>query len=246
MRAAIMACTVWGIPGAPSAPDSSSMRTVSSRKSGLPSVVSSTAARRSALSGAGAPQLRASTRVSLSPRGSASSSIALARTLPPPHPGRPSSRSLRARQRIRIGTSRTLPARCSTRSSISSSAQWRSSNTSTSGCTEASSVAHVRAAQAISVGGAVTSHRVEHPGGEAEQVGDRLVAAAGPELLGRSLHRVVVGDPGRGLHHLGQRPVGDALAVREGSVRRGPWRARRPPRTRARAATSRPRARRRR
>src|SRR5262249_61080756 len=31
----------------------------------------------------------------------------------------------------------------------------------------------------------------------------------------RRLHRVVVRDPGSGLDHLGERPVGDAFAVRE-------------------------------
>ena len=59
---------------------------------------------------------------------------------------------------------------------------------------------------------------VHHAGGEAEQLGDRLVAAALDELLARGLHRVVVRDPGRGLDHLRERPVRHALAVRERSA----------------------------
>ena len=54
---------------------------------------------------------------------------------------------------------------------------------------------------------------LEHAGGEAEQVGDRLVRAALAELLDRDLERVVVGDARRVLDHLGERPVRDALAV---------------------------------
>ena len=87
--------------------------------------------------------------------------------------------------------------------------------------------------------------RLEHADGEREQVGDRVVAALGAQLRDRLLDRVVVRDPGRDLDHLGERPVGDALAVgkraagedaRALDARRG---------TRARAGSSRPRARRR-
>src|SRR5262249_39619832 len=44
---------------------------------------------------------------------------------------------------------------------------------------------------------------------------DGLVLARGPELLLRLVERIVVGDPGRRLHHLGERPVRDAFAVRQ-------------------------------
>src|SRR5439155_835182 len=74
--------------------------------------------------------------VSSSDRG-ASATVA-AFTLPPPHAGRRSSNSSRAVQRISIGTSRTQSARCSMKSSTPSSAQWMSSNISTSGCCSAS------------------------------------------------------------------------------------------------------------
>jgi hypothetical protein len=48
---------------------------------------------------------------------------------------------------------------------------------------------------------------------EAEQVGDGLSRARVSKLLDRDLERVVVGDVRGALDHLGQRPVGDALAV---------------------------------
>ena len=115
------------------------------------------------------------------------------------------------------GASRTHSARCSISSSSGSSAQWMSSKTSTSGCSSASCSAHSRTAHGISCGAPLALERVEHARGEPEQVGDGLVLAADPELL-RLLGRVVVGDAGRGLHHLGERPVGDALAVRQAAA----------------------------
>ena len=60
---------------------------------------------------------------------------------------------------------------------------------------------------------------LEHAGGEAEQVGDRLGRAALAQLLDRDVERVVVGDVGRALDHLGERPVRDALAVRKAAAR---------------------------
>ena len=62
---------------------------------------------------------------------------------------------------------------------------------------------------------ALALDRLHHARGEPEQLGDRLVAAALDQLLARGLHRVVVRDAGGGLDHLGERPVGDALAVRQ-------------------------------
>ena len=57
--------------------------------------------------------------------------------------------------------------------------------------------------------------RFHHSGREAEQLGDRFVAAALDQLLLGRLHRIVVRDPGGRLDHLGQRPVGHALPVRQ-------------------------------
>ena len=59
---------------------------------------------------------------------------------------------------------------------------------------------------------------LEHAGGEAEQVGDRLGRAALAQLLDRDVERVVVRDVGRALDHLGERPVRDALAVRKAAA----------------------------
>ena len=53
---------------------------------------------------------------------------------------------------------------------------------------------------------------VEHPGREAQQVGDGVRRARILELLERLVGRVVGRDPGRHLHHLGQREVGEPLA----------------------------------
>src|SRR5205814_10151877 len=55
--------------------------------------------------------------------------------------------------------------------------------------------------------------RLRHAGVEPEQVGDRLVLARLAQLLDGYLERIVVGDPGRRLDHLRERPVGDALTV---------------------------------
>ena len=62
---------------------------------------------------------------------------------------------------------------------------------------------------------ALAVNRFEHASGEPEQVGDRLCGAALAELLDGDVERVVVGDVRGALDHLGQGPVGDALAVRE-------------------------------
>ena len=200
-------------------PPSSSIRTVSSMKSGFPSVVSSTVVRCSSESSNDSPAASASRSSALSSRGSASSSIDVARTLPPPHVGRSVSRSARARQRISSGTSLIPLARCSTRSSIGSSAQWMSSNTRTRGCRSASSVAQVCAAQRDLRRRALSPDRVEHPRRKSEELAHGGVAAAEAELLRRRVERVVVGDPGCHLHHLRDGPVRDALAVREATAR---------------------------
>ena len=45
------------------------------------------------------------------------------------------------------------------------------------------------------LGAPLALDEVEHAGGEAEQVGDGVVAALRAQLADRLLHRVVVGDP---------------------------------------------------
>jgi hypothetical protein len=93
-----------------------------------------------------------------------------------------------------------------------------SSKTSTSGCSSASRCAHSRPAQAISCWLRSACTASSTPGGEAQQVGDDLVLAEFAQLLDRDVERVVVDDPGCALHHLGERPVGDALAVRQAAA----------------------------
>jgi hypothetical protein len=62
---------------------------------------------------------------------------------------------------------------------------------------------------------ALALHRLEHADRESQQICHRLVLARLTELFERLLERVVVGDPGRGLDHLGDRPVRHAFAVRQ-------------------------------
>ena len=62
---------------------------------------------------------------------------------------------------------------------------------------------------------ALAFDRLHDAGGEAEQFGDRLVAATLDQLLLCCLHWIVVRDSGGRLDHLGQRPVRHALSVRQ-------------------------------
>ena len=62
-------------------------------------------------------------------------------------------------------------------------------------------------------------NRLEHAGGETEQIGDGIGRAAVAKLFDRDIERIVVGDVGRALDHLGERPVRDALAVRKAAPR---------------------------
>ena len=201
-----------------SAPSSASIRTVSSTKSGLPSVFASSclplglgrACRRSAARRR-APRSR-------SGRAARARSRSRARGRRPSRDGCRAARAARARSRAAAPRAPRSP-RCSISSSSGSSAQWMSSKTSTSGCSCASRCAHSRAAQAISCWLRSACTASSTPGGEPEQVGDGLVLAEGAQLLDRDVERVVVDDPGRALDHLGQRPVGDALAVGQAAAR---------------------------
>ena len=164
-----------------------------------------------------------------------------------PSPG--GCRAARAARGRRSGAARRAPssARCSISSSSGSSAQWMSSKTSTSGCASASSARPTRAPPRRSPAGSRSASTASStPTASAEQVGDGLVAAARAQLLDRLLDRVVVGDPGRDLDHLGERPVGDALAVRQAAADEHGRALERRRRTRARAGSCRRRARRRR
>ena len=60
--------------------------------------------------------------------------------------------------------------------------------------------------------------RLEDAARQAEQVGHGLRGAAVAKLLDCDVERIVVGDVGRALDHLGQGPVGDALTVRQAAA----------------------------
>ena len=62
---------------------------------------------------------------------------------------------------------------------------------------------------------ALAVQRLHQPCGESEHVRDGVLGAALAQLLERLLEWIVVGDPRGGLDHLAERPVRDALAVRE-------------------------------
>ena len=228
MRAAISAWSVSGMRSRPSAAVARrACATVSSTKSGLPSVFSSSARalgrrqlvrRRAARRRA--PRSRGRERLELD-RG------ARGRGRRPSPGGRRAARAARGR---RSAAARRGRARRGARSA-------RAAAPRPSGCPRrrARAAARRRArpptrARPRRSPAALrsASTRLEHAGGEAEQVGDGVVAAAGAQLLDRLLHRVVVGDAGGDLDHLGERPVRDALAVRQRSGRRGSSRPRRP------------------
>ena len=179
-----------------SSPSSASIRTVSSTKSGLPSVLSSSVARGRAR-GARSPSSSASTQLLALVARSGSSSIAVARRRPPPQPGRTSSSSGRARQRIRSGASRTqvgevldqLEQRLLGPVDVLEDQHERLR-------AAASCSAHSRAAQAIScwLRSAWTASRTPDasPSRSATASSSQHVA----QLLERLVERVVVGDPG--------------------------------------------------
>ncbi len=174
---------MWGIP-AGSPPDSSSIRTVSSMNSGLPSVVPSTASRCSGDSSADSLSASASTRVALSSRGSASSSIAVARTLAAA-PGRALVEQVCAREAEDQQGNVLDPAR-----EVLDQVEHR-----LLGPVDVLEHEHER----LQVGElrrprlrrpgdlrrrALATDRVENAGRQREEIRDGLVAAAVPELLG--------------------------------------------------------------
>ena len=115
--------------------------------------------------------------------GSSRSDVAF--SFPPPQSGRTSSSSVRATQRKKIGALRERSATCSTRSTKTGSAHWRSSITTTCGRS---------AARAL-----------EQP------------AKRNARLLGHGRDDALGVDAERN-EHLDERPVGDALPVREAAA----------------------------
>ena len=98
-------------------------------------------------------------------------------------------------------------------SSSGSSPQWTSSKTSTSGLSAASCSAHARAAHVISCWLRSASTASSTPTASASRSATASSSQHSRIFSLRLVERVVVGDPGRRLHHLGERPVRDALAV---------------------------------
>ena len=242
--AAIRAWTVSGMRSGDAAPSSSaSMRIVSSTNSGLPPVFSISAATSSELRPV---PLRSVEIISSTSTGaSGSSSIEVARTRPPPQPGRTSRSSGRERQQeekrrlahpggemldqLEQGLLRPVDV-------------LEDEDERLHGCEAFGPFAHGPRDLLLA---ALALHRLEHARGEAEQVGDRLVLATDLQLLDGFRDGVVVRDPCRDLHHLGDRPVRDPLPV--GQRATGEDRSRPPPLpgTRARAGSFRRPARRR-
>ena len=234
MRAAMIAWSVSGMRFAVE-PPSSSIRVVSSTKSGLPSVFSSSMLRSSALSSWSASS--ASSSSSLSSGASGSSSIAVARSRPPPQPGRMSSSSGRARQRIISGrvldalgeVLEQLEQRLLRPVHVLEDEDQRLRVGELGGPL-------VRRPRDVLLA-ALRLDALEHADGEREQVGHGVVAAAGAQLRDRLLDGIVVCDPGRYLDHLGERPVRHALAVGKRAAAEDRSRPRRRRRTPARAGS---------
>ena len=113
-------------------PSSISIEISSSTNSGFPSAAS--AIRRSTSGSRDARPSNCSISLAASASVSGSRWIVVALSLPPPHIGRRSSSSARARHSRRIGASRDQSAMCSMRSRNVGSAQWMSSKTTTQRC----------------------------------------------------------------------------------------------------------------
>ena len=143
---------------------------------------------------------------------SGSRRIEVAFSLPPPHPGRASSSSGRAMHSTTIGASRERSLTCSIRSRNVGSAQWRSSNTTTSGRRRETLRRASGSPRRSSRSSRPSSHRVRAPGDTGhDQVRFRLTFELdGDHRCGRFRRAIQAGDVG---DDLGQRPVRDALAV---------------------------------
>ena len=131
IRAWRSAWIVGGTTISPSPPCSRTIASISSTYSGLPADATVIRSRRSPVSGASATSSSMSAEHSSGASGSSRRDVAL--SLPPAQPGRTSSSSVRAMQSRKIGASRDMSETCSTRSTNTGSAHWRSSITTTCG-----------------------------------------------------------------------------------------------------------------
>ena len=210
MRAAIIAWSVSGIRF-DAVPPSSSIRVVSSTKSGFPSVFSSNVFRSDGDSSRSASS--ASSSSSLSSGASGSSSIAAARRRPPPQLG-PDVEQLGAgeaenhQRRVLDALGQVLDQ---LQQRLLRPVDVLEDEDQRPRVGELGGPLARRPGDLLLA--ALGLDPLEHADGEREQVCDRVVAALGAQLRDRLLDRVVVRDPGRDLDHLGERPVRDALAV---------------------------------
>ena len=146
--------------------------------------------------------------------------------LPAPQVGRRSRNSGRAVQTINTRVSESTSARCSTRLSNAADAQCTSSTTSTvSWRRQSSEVSLPRVRQRLTdvLGVGCDNRGAGHR--KADRPRDRLEDVAlsvvddgsdgGPELLQRGVDGVGIENPGLGLRRLGERPIRDALPVRQ-------------------------------
>ena len=196
-------------------PSSTSMPSSSSMKSGLPSAAASTRSRAS--SSSSTRPSRFSTRRPHASVSSGSSRTEVALSFPPAQAGRRSRSSGREAQISRIGASRDQSDTCSTRSRKVGSAQWMSSNTTTSGCRRASASNSLRMAQAPSSRRPTPSRPTSCPESGGHDLGLGLACHERLERGSRLLHARVPA-PQPAAHRLGERPEGDALSVGEAAT----------------------------
>ena len=204
-----------GLPGArgswqarprrPPPGSSASMASICSTNSGFPSAARTMRVR--SAGSAGPSSISPSTRSSESSSLSGASETRLARGRGAAHDGLASKRSGRARQRSRIGAPLEKPRTYSSRSSSVESAQWMSSTATTRGREAASVSRSRRNAHAVSSG---------DPGSSLAPIAPRTRRAATSAALHvlQKLQEARLGIVSRDLaHDLGERQVGDSLAV---------------------------------
>ena len=190
-------------------------RTISSRKNGLPSARSRIRSRSPSPRSSMSSSSRTICSASAAPSGSSARLEALRR--PPAQPGRRAVSSGRLGQTNSTGAG-SRSGSDSSRSSIAPSAQWMSSITAISGpssAMRAKKPSHARWISAITARGEHLAHRRGRVV-QADRVGDRRRGVAQHPHLGQRRRRVVgVQHAELALGDLGQRPEGDAVAVRQ-------------------------------
>ena len=191
---------------------SESTRAVSSRKSGLPSAFSSASARCAGGTSACASSASTSSRLC---SGVQRAELERERSRVAAAPRSACARAGRAvpREMTSTGASRSARPRCSITSSSGSSAHCTSSKTSTSGCACASCSAQSVTAHVSSPAVRPSSAAPSTPSATASRSATASLSQHRRSFSNASDGGRVVADPGRGLDHRRERPVGDALAV---------------------------------